>query len=100
MRINDAKTQLLCISDNCNAEVKSYVDIDEDIRIESEETIKILGFVFGNRPNVSEHVKHLSKKFNNSIWVLSHLIRVGINQTVILNVYSSMLRPLCGCFSP
>ena len=33
MKINDAKTQLICISDNPNAVVSSYIDIAEDTRI-------------------------------------------------------------------
>ena len=32
-------------------------------QIEGDTTLKMLGFVFGRRPNSDEHVRHIKKKF-------------------------------------
>ena len=56
--------------------------------------MKILGFIFGERPSVCYHIDYLAIKFNNSIWSLVHLKRANINNNMLLNVYLVMLRPL------
>ena len=55
MRINESKTQLICVSDNNHANIKSYIRPNNE-RIECSNEMKILGFVFSNRPTVKAHI--------------------------------------------
>ena len=93
MVINAKKTQLLCLHDNRNATVQSYINT-EDGCITSSESMKILGFVFGQRPSVEYHVSNIALKYNKSIWSLVHLKRAGIGVDILNNVYQIMLRPI------
>ena len=91
MLINTNKTQSLCISD-CN-----YYDVQSEIRttegvIKSGTELKILGFVFGPRPDVSAHVNYTIKKFNRCSWSLTHLKRAGISERSLVDVYTCSLR--------
>ena len=71
MKINSKKTQLLCMSDSRFSNVSSHI-IDDDTKVESVTSMKILGFVFGENPNVWEHVQYIVGKFNKAIWMLIH----------------------------
>ena len=76
MKVNSEKTQLLCISASVGSEVKSYIRVD-NTEIQSVNELKILGFWFGNRPNVNLHVSKLCQKFRSMLWTLSRLRRSG-----------------------
>ena len=93
MQINPAKTQLLCISANNNAEIRSHICVDGK-KLESEKTLKILGFTFGERPSAHYHVDNLISKFNRSIWSIFHLKRAQLATHVLVTVYISMIRPI------
>ena len=93
MQINAIKTQLLSIHDNRNANMKTFIDTEEG-RIEDGNEMKILGFIFGQRPSVDYHVNYLANKFNNSIWSLIHLKRAKIDNCILIKVYFVMLRPI------
>ena len=100
MKINSDKTQLLCISD-CNfSEVSSFIYTDSSTRVCSNDTMKILGFVFNSKPNANAHVLHIINKFNKAVWALTHLRRAGISNNVLTKVYSVMLRPIIEFCSP
>ena len=52
MKVNAAKTQLLCISGNAHFEVRSYIRTQTQ-EIKSGKELKLLGFWFGDKPNVN-----------------------------------------------
>ena len=93
MKINSAKTQLLCFSSHPNIDVRSFVSIDERKLISAPE-LKILGFIFGSDPTPRAHVDNLCKKFNNTVWSLVHLRRANMSENVLVRVYKSMVRPV------
>ena len=62
MRVNNAKTQLLCLSVNSALEISSYIKIAE-MTVESRPSLKILGFVIGGDLSMMEHFKSLAKKY-------------------------------------
>ena len=100
MKINDDKTQLLCISD-CNfSNINSFIYTDIESKVVSEDTMKILGFVFNRKPNASAHICHIIQKFNRAVWSLTHLRKAGIENAVLLKVFSVMLRPIIEFCSP
>ena len=93
MVINPAKTQLLCLSANNNARVTSFASINGK-RLESGEKLKVLGFMFGETPSVKYHIQNLIKKFHKSIWSISHLKKARLEDWTLVQVYTSMCRPL------
>ena len=93
MKVNSSKTQMLCISSNINYNVTSYIRTGgEEIR--STEELKILGFWFSNKPNVSLHVQKMAKKFRSRLWSLRHLKQSGMTPGDLLFVYTTVLRPV------
>ena len=99
MKINSSKTQLLCISDPRKSDIISHI-VTDGVKVSSVDTMKILGFVFGKSPNVTEHVKYIIGKFNRAIWSLTHLKRAGILEPVLLQIFKVMLRPHLEYCSP
>ena len=93
MRVNESKTQVLCISAAKNSVVTSYINTDCD-RISSGSELKILGFWFGEAPNVSLHVEKTVAKFRARLWTLRHLKRSGMSTSDLLFIYSSIIRPV------
>ena len=89
MKVNTAKTQFLCISSNSNYEVKSYIRT-MDTEIKSSNELKILGFWFGNKPNINIHVNKLLDKFPSRLWSLGQLKKSGMCPADLLII----LRPV------
>ena len=93
MRVNK-KTQLLCMSSSLISDVTSFIDTEDNEKIVAGETLKILGFVFGTRPNVQEHVRSVIKKFNARSWTIWNLKKVGLPTNDLLKIYFSLVRPV------
>ena len=70
MKVNCAKTQLLLISQPNGYEKKAFVTTSEEERVNSGKTLKLLGFVFGEEPNMNAHVKEIQRKFRARFWAL------------------------------
>ena len=100
MKINAAKTQLLCMSGTNFAETESYIKDTNGNVINSSDEMKILGFIFSKEPNVNAHMDYTATKFNRAVWALSHLRRAKIDNTTLLRVYLVMLRPIIEFCSP
>ena len=99
MRINTQKTQLLCVSDTRFCDTQSYINTKEG-RVNSVKQMKILGFIFEDRPSVGAHIQYSIDKFNRALWALIHLKRAKMTNGVLLEVYRSMLLPLLEYCSP
>ena len=102
MIVNQEKTQILCISSSTD-QVSSY--IRPTVKGETKETrsgkeLKILGFWFGNKPNVSLHVKKTCEKFRSNLWALRKLRRTPMKSSELLNIYCTVHRPVIEFASP
>ena len=62
MKVNEDKTQVLCVSAATTSSVESYINANTK-RITSGDSLKILGFWFGTDTGVETHVKKLEEKF-------------------------------------
>ena len=93
MRVNNSKTNLLCISLNPFCEVKSQIDIDGNT-VESGETLKMLGFTFGNNCSMSAHVNYLYKKICARTWAIRKLKKAEIDIDLILTYYKTVIQPV------
>ena len=100
MRVNGKKTQLLCITGSTTSKIRTYIRTEAGQEIKSAEELKLLGFWFGNKPNVNVHVKKLSEKFRARLWSLRHLKRSGMSSSDLLFVYQAVLRPVLDFTAP
>ena len=93
MKVNCKKTQLLCISpDNGYKSLSTIHAGGETIR--SQDTMKLLGFVVGTAPGVTDQVLHIKAKFRARFWTLIHMRRAGIKGTRLFKLYSILVRPI------
>ena len=90
MQINAAKTKMICITVAKNSMVNSFINLPDNSQISGSETLKMLGFVFGRRPNVA----HIKKKFHSKLWILGHLIRANLPKSDLFAVYQSFILPV------
>ena len=74
--------------------VEAVVRPTSDTEIISGEALKIVGFWFGQRPDVSLHVKKMINKFHSRMWVLYHLRNAGVPPNDMLELYKSLIRPV------
>ena len=107
MRVNQDKTQLLCIStaihDQCTAYIRPTVN-GETKETTSKNELKNLGFWFSNRLTVNLHVEKMCASFRSRLWSLRRLRRSGLPSADLVNIYKSVLRPVlefaCVVFGP
>ena len=91
MAINCAKTQLLCISPSNGCNTGASINTREG-QVNSVETMKLVGFVFGKDPDVSAHVEHLVCKFRVKVWLLFHLREAGIKEERLFRLFCVYIR--------
>ena len=99
MKVNDRKTQIVCISASNESDVRSFIDPKES-RIESTDCLKILGFWFSRRPGVSEQVKVMQSKFRSRLWLLWRLKNSGMSTCDLLFMYKTVIRPVLDFCAP
>ena len=94
MAVNSAKTLLMCISDARTYTAAAFFEDEEGTRIDSCESMKILGVHFTNKPDVSAQVDAICRKFRSRVWMLRHLHHNGFDQNELLTVYKSCILPI------
>ena len=94
MKVYSDKTSLLVISDSLASTSSAYIQDSDGVRLGSGDTLKMLGFHFDSKPNVSAHVAALKKRFRQRTWVLNHLRHAGFNQDELAKVYRVIVRPV------
>ena len=93
MKVNAKKTQLLCISAD-NGYRSDTAITTEGTTIQSQEEVKLLGFVLGNTTGVHGQVAAILTKFRRKFWSLIHLRRAGIRGKNLFSLYESLVRPV------
>ena len=99
MMINCAKTQLLCISPSNGCNTTARINTPEG-PVDSVDALRLVGFVFGKDPDVSEHVSHLMEKFRINVWLLFHLREAGIKEDLLFRLYCVYIRSILEYCSP
>ena len=99
MKLNDVKTQLICVTLAINYDVRSFIRLPHGTKYSSD-TLKIMGFTFGRRPGPGEHIKCLRKSYGARAWVIRHLKKIGMEQDLLVRIYCSLIRPVFECASP
>ena len=93
MRVNGNKTQLLMVSQPNGFNNRAYLTVNGN-KVESGNEMKLLGFVFGERPNADAHVKEIKRKFRGRFWSLIHLRRSGFTGNELMNLFNIFVRPI------
>ena len=94
MVVNAAKTNTLLISELKSYDPDAFFYDQEGNMIGTKDCMKVLGMRFSSRPDMSEQVKDIKKKFMSRIWMLRHLGHRGFSADDLTKVYQSMILPL------
>ena len=94
MKVNTQKTGLICISSSLNHKTAAFIEDKDGVRRESSDRLKVLGWHFSDRPNVSAYIDVLRRRFRERYWVLRHLKRNGFTTEDLLKVYKTIVRPV------
>ena len=62
--------------------------------IESENQLKLLGFIFSKKPDAGEHVKYIIQKANSAILLIRNLAKAGWDKISVLKVYKTNVRSI------
>ena len=100
MVVNTKKTALMCVSDALNYRPSAYIYDQENNRIDSTTSMKVLGFYFSDRPTVDLHVQNVIRQLRIRYWVLRHLGSVGFTLEELVRVYKSVLLPIADYCCP
>ena len=91
LKINETKTQLLSVS-SARFDTLARIETEDGETIESGNTLKMLGFVFSNKPTVNAQVENLIRKANKRYFALIKYKRAGINKTKLKEIFISIMR--------
>ena len=69
-------------------------------KITSTNSLKILGYVFGTQPNAWPHVEYMLDKARRKLWTLRHLKKSGMEQSDLLKIFETIIRPTLEYASP
>ena len=84
-------TQLLSISSK-SYQTKAWIRKKDGSPIYSEENLKLLGFMFGNRSNVHNQVDYLIGRAASRAFVIRRLANVKVDKSRLIKIYSAIVR--------
>ena len=58
------------------------------------DTLKILGFAFGKRPNAKEHLKYIKRNFYSKLWIIRHMQNSGASDELLAKIYCAYVHPI------
>ena len=91
LKINEKKTQILSIS-SAAYDTTAKIKTNQSEWSESGEELKVLGFVFSNKPTVEKQVEKLIRKANKRYFTLIKYKKAGIPKQRLRDIYSSVMR--------
>ena len=100
MRVNSSKTNVLCISDALSYSPMTFIVDSAGEKIESKDSLCVLGFHFSDKPTVQLHVEETVKKMRQRSWFLRNLARAGFNTPELVEVYRSVILPIADYCAP
>ena len=93
MKVNEGKTGMICISGAQSYKANAFIYDAAGGRIDSGSKLKVLGFHFGQKASVHDHVEVLCRRMRGKYWVLYHLKKAGFTQSELAKVYRICLLP-------
>ena len=93
MKVNCAKTQLLCISGDNGCKTTAAITAGGHT-IRSTDLMKLLGFMLDEDGGVNTQVEMIQKKFRARFWSLIHLRKSGFKGCALFSLYKTFVRPI------
>ena len=93
MRINCAKTQMLCVSADNGYQTTASLKI-KDVPIESRKAVKLVGYHIGSSPGAAAQAEAIMDKFRIRFWSLINLRKAGMKREKLFRLYASFVRPV------
>ena len=93
MKVNDGKTQLICVSSAATSVVDSFVEINGKV-IPILDTIKILGFIIDKEGGMASHIKHITRKVYMRNLDDNSPEKADVADLDLTVAYSTILRPI------
>ena len=94
MKVNTQKTNLLCVSDSISFKAEAYFHSEEGLRLTTGDSLKLLGFRFGARPNCQAHVDAMKRSFRGRYWLLIHMRQHHYTTNELVKAYKTLVRPI------
>ena len=94
MRVNAQKTKALLISELKSYLPETFFDDADNNRIETDKTMKILGFHFSEDADMAAQVAAIRRKFVSRVWILRNLRSRVFGTEDLLKVYKSVIQPV------
>ena len=91
--VNGKKTGLLVMSASRSYQAKAHIYDENKQRVDSTESMKMLGFIFNQKADTSTHVEKLCTKFRQKVWSIRKLRKAGFNEEELLSMYKMYIRP-------
>ena len=93
MVVNEKKTQMICIDSNPGSITTSFIQ-PSGSQINSGDSLKILGFIFGPRPTCRLQIDSLISKYRMRLWSLRKFSAYGLSRPDLLGFYTVFMRPV------
>ena len=93
LKVNEKKTQLLSISSG-KCETRCWLTLKDGSTLLSDGSLKLLGFMFSNKPDVKSQINHLVNRASSRCFVLRHLSNFKADKNRLLNIYCSLIRSI------
>ena len=100
MKVHPGKTLAMCISELKSYNPGAFFFGEDGSKVETGQSMKILGVTFSSDPDMRAHVESIRKSFRSRKWILHHLGHRGFNVSDLLAVYKSTILPIqdyCSC---
>ena len=94
MRVNERKTQLLCLNTARHSNVSAYVRMADGSKIMSQSELKQLGFYFSSKATLDSHLQHMRTKVRGRYWIIRHLKKAKVPEKDLILLYKCFILPL------
>ena len=91
---------MMVVSDAQTFKAEAHIYAVDNQRIDSTDSMKVLGFNFGPRPTCHAHIDAVRRKFCGRYWFLIHLGQNGFDQKELVKTYTTMVRPIAEYCAP
>ena len=93
MKVNCAKTQLLCVSTDNGFATTAKIRMQGNT-VRSTSQMKLLGFMLSPGGDMACQIDYIKKKFRAKFWTIIHLRRAGIRGNQLYRLYAALIRPV------
>ena len=94
MKVNEDKTKILRVAASKSFKASAVVSTLDGGTVKSVGSIKVLGVILSNDANFKAHTNYVVGRIRSRIWALRSLKKTGMCHKELVQVYTSLIRPL------